>query len=176
MIVRKPTGPAALVRVAAMLILGLVAATPLAACGSPSKSTKSPQPSTESSTRATKDLDVDPIGGVVTVASPTSLKGASTATVTVTVSGFKPNMEVFAGECAHIKGLFICESSLHPPTKLTIDNEGKGSVRINVSRVFDGFVVAGDHWGKVDCTIYPCFIGVGNHTQGAGSGRLSFAS
>jgi neocarzinostatin family protein len=170
MIVRKRAGVISSTRLMITLVAGLAVVLPVAACTSQTKSAAPARASAPA--QSAKSLDVDPISGAVTVTPATSLKRVST--VTVSVTGFLPNAELFVGECAHINGLFICDSKLHPPTKLTTDSGGTGSTRFTLRRVFDGFVVAGDHWGQVDCTVYPCYVGVGNHTEGAGSGRLLF--
>src|SRR6266508_5391710 len=174
MIVQNPAVTISRGRLIAVLIVGLTVAFQSAACGD---QTKGGEPD-RVTVKPSKPSDVNPISGVVTVTPSTGLKstGDNPVAVTVSVGGFQPNMEVFAGQCAHIKGLFICESKLRPPTEFSTDKDGNGSTQLNVRRVFDGFVVAGEHWGRVDCTVDPCYVGVGNHTQGAASDRISFES
>src|SRR6266545_1495346 len=128
MIVRNPAGTISRVRLIAVLIASLTVAFQSAACGD---RTKGGEPG-RATVKPSKPSDVNPISGVVTVTPSTGLKstGDSPVAITVSVSGFQPNMEVFAGQ----------------------------------------------HWGRVDCTVDPCYVGVGNHTQGAASDRISFES
>jgi hypothetical protein len=162
-----------MLRLIAVLTVSVAAAALSAACNDQDKGGGSGQ---ASSAQPSASSDVNPIHGTVSVTPSTGLKssGDNAVAVTVSVSGFAANMELFAGQCAHIDGLFICESSRRPPTKLMTDKDGNGTAQVNVRRTFEGFVVAGERWGEVDCAVQTCYVGVGNHIQGAASDRLAF--
>lgn len=95
--------------------------------------------------------------------------------VQVEASGFAPNETLWVGQCADISpDTSVCDSEGRPSVSFTTDAGGNGSTSYTVHRTYDGYVVLGGHWGTVDCTVYSCYLGVGNDTHGSGTGTLSF--
>ncbi|MFD3441086.1 enediyne antibiotic chromoprotein [Streptomyces sp. NPDC058685] len=108
----------------------------------------------------------------VTVTPSTNLP--ATADVEVQVTGFEPEEAVFIQQCAQVTpGVFGCDYGR--TQSMTLGEEGAGTARVTVHRVFEAHDDSGDSLGTVDCNTVEsgCLIAVGN-VEGGSQAAISF--
>lgn len=96
------------------------------------------------------------------------------AKVELTATGLTPGVLFHVGQCAFVEsGEYGCNAKTSVDAVANADGEVR--VTLSVNQVFEAVVGEKfEPWGRVDCAVTACQVGLGNGTGEGGGQRVSF--